>query len=59
MTIARKELVDVSVTRWYYCITRGVRRAFLLGDGLRMPTGRSCLASSLILVSSIFGASSR
>ena len=34
MTIAHKELVDVSLTRWYYCITRCVRRAFLLGEGL-------------------------
>ena len=25
--------MDLSVTRWYYCITRCVRRAFLLGEG--------------------------
>ncbi len=35
MTIARRELVDVSVTSWYHCITRCVQRAFLLGEGLR------------------------
>ncbi len=33
MTMARSHLVDVSVTRWYHCITRCVRRAFLLGEG--------------------------
>jgi hypothetical protein len=33
MTMARAHLVDVSVTRWYHCITRCVRRAFLLGEG--------------------------
>ena len=32
MTMARARLVDVSITRWYHCITRCVRRAFLLGE---------------------------
>ena len=32
MAIARAHLVDVSITRWYHCITRCVRRAFLLGE---------------------------
>ncbi|MDR3634131.1 MAG: hypothetical protein P4L84_10015 [Isosphaeraceae bacterium] len=33
MTIARAHLIDTSVTRWYHCVTRCVRRAFLLGEG--------------------------
>jgi hypothetical protein len=33
MAIARAQLVDTSVTRWYHCVTRCVRRAFLLGEG--------------------------
>jgi hypothetical protein len=33
MAIARTKLVDVSVTRWYHCVTHCVRRAFLLGEG--------------------------
>src|SRR5580693_3275117 len=33
MAIARAQLVDVSLTRWYHCVTRCVRRASLLGEG--------------------------
>ena len=33
MTMARAHLVDTSVTRWYHCVTRCVRQAFLLGEG--------------------------
>jgi hypothetical protein len=33
MAIARAQLVDVAITRWYHCVTRCVRRAFLLGEG--------------------------
>ncbi len=32
MAMARAKLVDVTVTRWYHCVTRCVRQ-FLLGDG--------------------------
>jgi hypothetical protein len=33
MTIARRHLIDVSITRWYHCMSRCVRGASLLGDG--------------------------
>jgi hypothetical protein len=39
MAIARAKLGDVSVARWYHCISRCVRKAFLLdewGDDLRL-----------------------
>ena len=33
MATARYRLVDVSISRWYHCISRCVRQAFLLGEG--------------------------
>ena len=35
ISIARAHLVDPAVTRWYHCVTRCARRAFLLGEGMQ------------------------
>ncbi|MFI5458147.1 MAG: hypothetical protein ACHRXM_22150 [Isosphaerales bacterium] len=52
MTIARRELVDVSVTRWYHCVTHCVRRAFLLGEGLL--DRKQCVEDRLAELAQIF-----
>jgi hypothetical protein len=52
MTIARGHLVDASVTRWYRCVTRRVRRAFLLWEGVHDRKGLSNIGSGNLLKSS-------
>jgi len=39
MTIASAHLVDPSVTRCYHCVTRCVRQAFLLREGMHDRKG--------------------
>jgi hypothetical protein len=39
MAIARAQLADVSLTRWYHCVTHCVRRVFLLGERKPQPPG--------------------
>jgi len=40
MTIARCQQIDASVTRWYHCVARCVRRAFLLGSHVKIQRKR-------------------
>ena len=56
MTVARSQLVDVNVTRYYHCLSRCVRHAHLCGEGFehrkqwiedRLETLSGCFAVSV------------
>jgi hypothetical protein len=56
MTVARSQLVDVSVSRWYHCVSRCVRRASLLGE--HIPNGinrKAWVEERLRQLADIFG----
>jgi hypothetical protein len=54
MTMTRAHPVDVAVTRWYHCITRCARRAFLLSErDSGRPSSGSPTARPVVLVSGV------
>ena len=57
MTTARSELVDESVTRWYHCISRVVRRAKLLGEGEQVGARKAWIERRLQELDAIFAVS--
>jgi hypothetical protein len=55
MAIVRSQLIDTTVAPWYHCISRCVRRAFLLGDGPHrkpdpIPSTASTTQASIAIV---------
>ena len=57
MTLPRSKLVDVSVSRWYHCISRCVRRARLLGEGEQVGERKAWIERRLEELNSIFAVS--
>ena len=57
MTMARSQLVNVAVTRWYHCITRCVRRAFLLGEAEGDGSRKDWIEQRLEELANIFAVS--
>jgi REP element-mobilizing transposase RayT len=52
MPAPRSTIVDETLTRWYHCVTRCVRRALLLGEG--MQNRRSWIEHRLQELAEIF-----
>ena len=57
MTMARAHLVNVAVTRWYHCVSRCVRRAFLLGVAEEDINRKDWIEERLEELANIFAAS--
>jgi hypothetical protein len=47
MTMTPRHLIDVSLTRWYHCVSRCVRREYLLTEGRLTASSRSKIDSSV------------
>ncbi|MFN7731161.1 MAG: hypothetical protein ACK5OB_04615, partial [Pirellula sp.] len=57
MTLPRSKIVDPEVTRWYHCISRCVRQAFLLSKDSDEFHRKDWLESRLRELDSIFAVS--
>ena len=57
MTTARKDQVDATVSRWYHCISRCVRRAHLLGEGEQVGARKKWIETRLQMLDAIFAVS--
>ncbi|MEE9326188.1 MAG: hypothetical protein V3U71_02755, partial [Cocleimonas sp.] len=58
MTIPRKQQIDLSVTPYYHCVNRCVRRAFLCGEdrvsGISYEHRRGWIADKIMSLSETF-----
>ena len=58
MTISRKQQIDLSVTPYYHCVNRCVRRAFLCGEykytGISYDHRRGWIADKIKELSRVF-----
>jgi len=57
MTIARSKLLDVTTPRRFHCISRCVRRAFLLGEGDQEGERKDWIENRLKELDAIFAVS--
>ena len=59
MTIARSQQIDLSVTPYYHCVNRCVRRAFLCGEdhltGKSYDRRRQWIADKIKVLAETFG----
>jgi hypothetical protein len=57
MTISRSRLVDTTVSLWYHCVSRCVRKAHLLGSDATTPGRKDWIEKRLVELDQIFAVS--